>query len=190
MLNSLTRTLLLFSLLCSATAAQTKSQTSNASWRTFSSESGKFSVEMPGSPEYRVERGGQPGRPLTFPLHYLITDSEVYAISYMDVPESGKSVGERLEDGLSSMVRGYARREGKEVSRRKFTSSFGCPGLIWLGSTPDIPVLEVRTIGTPERVYVLACALRYTGQASRDAAGRFFDSFKVVGATCDGEKPK
>lgn len=190
MVNNLTRVLLLFTLLCPATAAQTNPQASPPSWRTFTSESGKFSVEMPGLPEYRVVRREKPGRPLTFPFYYLLTSSELYAVSYLDVPASGKSVDERLEDGLSNMVRGFTREGGKEISRRKFISSLGCPGLIWVGSTTKIPVLEVRAIGTPERAYALFHGSSNTGQAARDAAARFFDSFKVVGSTCDGEKPK
>lgn len=188
--NNLIRTLLLFSLVCSATAAQTNPQPSTSSWQTFIPKSGEFSVEMPGLPEHRVKLGSKPGDPLTFPLYHLITDTEVYAIGYLNVPRSWKSMDERLESGLSHAIRRFVRKGGKEISKSKIKSSFGCPALIWVGSNSEIPVLEARAFATPERVYLLLCASLYTGQASRDTAGRFFDSFKVIGSPCEDEKLK
>lgn len=192
MLNNLARSVLLFSLLCSVTAAQTNPQASAPAWRTFTPEGREFSVEMPGVPEHRVERKPKPGIPGTFHLYHLIpeTDTEVYVVGYIEMPSSEKNMDKRLESGLSYASGRFLSKGGKEISRRKTTSSFGCPGIIWIGSNPDIPVLEVRVFGTPGRVYLVMSASRYTEQASRDAASRFFDSFSVSGSPCEDKNRK
>ena len=192
MLYKLTRTLLLFSLLCPITAAQTNPQASNASWQAFTPAGREFAVEMPGVPEHRVEKMPKSGISGTFHLYHLIseTDSEVYVVGVIEVPLSKKDMEKRLESGLSYASGRFLGAGGKELSRRKITSSFGCPGIIWTGSNPTIPSVEARAFATPERVYLVICALRYTDQASRDEASHFFHSFSVPGSPCGDENRK
>lgn len=189
MLKNLTLTLLLFSLSCSVTVAQTNRRATAPSWRTFTPEGKEFSVEFPGQPAHRADHKSEPGISMTFHLYHLSTNSEVYAIGYVDVPPSLMNTDERLEFGVSYAAEIFISQGGKEISRRKFTSSFGCPGIIWTGSNPKIPVFEVRAFGTPKRVYVIFCLSSNSGQAPRDAFNRFVNSFKVAGSPCGDKEP-
>lgn len=186
-MKKLTRTLLLFALLCPTTAAQTGTPPA-APWRTYAPEGKEFSVEMPGVPRHRVEKITRPGVAASFHLYQLVTNSEVYFVGVIDMPPSTRSLDERLEFGINSAARQFIDGGGKEVSRRKFTSSFGCPGVAWLGTSADVPRFDAHTFVTHERIYLVVCASRHTGPEAQRVAERFLKSFNVPGAPCADKK--
>jgi hypothetical protein len=188
MLNKFILTLTLSFLSCSVTAAQAGPQGTAPSWRTFTPEGKAFSVELPGVPRHRADKISKPGVSAEFDTYQLATNSEVYFFGEMGIPPSESTPDERLEFGISKAVAGVLARGGKEISKRKITSSFGCPGVLWVGSEPGIPKWEVRAFATPEMLFVLIYASRETGQASDNNASRFFDSLKVPGSPCEKKK--
>jgi hypothetical protein len=184
MLGKLALALLLSSALCPTAAAQTGPE-----WKTFAPEGEGFSIEMPGVPEHGHDKIPWPGSSATldYDYFYVAINSDVYLVGYIDMPPSEKNMEKRLESGLNSVVRGALSKGGKEVSRRKVTSSFGCPQIAWVGSTPAIPVMEVHAFGSPSRFYIIISS---TGRGARasGAAARFLDSFKVDGSPCGDKK--
>ncbi len=104
------------------------------------------------------------------------------------MPPSEASMKERLEAGLVGMVQDYTSHGGKELAKRYITSSFGCPGIDWAGTSPPYPIMYVRMYGTSNRMYFLIFGSNATKEAARISANKFFDSFSILGSPCTDEK--
>jgi hypothetical protein len=156
---------------------------SPAVWKEFSSASGRFAIQFPGSPKESTQPAGQ------FTLNLIqLTSAFEYSVMYADYPEwandSDSAVARKILDaGLEGAVAEVHSKllEVKEVSIGKH------PGRQYVELMPDGQVLRGKTFLVGHRLYQVAITTPREEGAPADAvkfyqttAAKFLDSFRLL----------
>lgn len=153
-----------------------------AEWKDFTSEAGKFSVQMPGVPEEKTQPVNVAKLGNVNMFTYTLEQSDgAYMAAYNDYPMglfaqvSPDKVLDGARDGAVGNVEG-----GKLVSEQKITID-GYPGrdIVAEGTKGSITfVIKARIYLVNYRLYQCMAILQKDKSSSIDAA-KFLDSFKL-----------
>jgi hypothetical protein len=144
-------------------------------WQTFTSQDGKFSVELPGKPQE-----GSRSIPVgtdTMELHTfsLGTSKESYTMTFSDYPASimQTSAATLLEGALTGVV-----GQGTLVDKQSITVD-GNPGIQAEFEVPGTGYSWYKALFVEERMYQLIVIAQNKDATAQDAK-RFLDSFELM----------
>lgn len=149
----------------------------NDSWRTFTSEAGGFSIDMPGEPQASDQTTDSPLGQITFYFFQAVDGPAQYVVSYNDYPVTAEELDP--EQVLSDALEGGA--QGNEVQNAQATEVQG-----YLAKEGEIAIqgtthVWYRAILVKNRLYQLIMSAPEAGKD--DSAGnahRSIQSFKLL----------
>jgi hypothetical protein len=161
-----------------AEATQGGTSSTDGDWKTFTSQEGKFSVDMPGTPEEDNQTTSTELGDLTLHSFSLAGNGPEYAVIYTDYPEAVASANPA--DILNGAITGAA--QGSEVMNQTTIDVQGHPGVQGeFENSAGANYVWYKAIMANERQYQLIVA---TSQQAKDQyedeAIRFLDSFKLT----------
>jgi hypothetical protein len=138
-------------------------------WKVYDCPAGRFSVSAPGQPEEITEHNDTPlGRVDEHTLSWRSGDLE-WVVEYTDVPDAATTFNGAIL--FAQARRGFQKTTGQPVKNEKKLVVGPYPG---------------RTFLVDHRLYVLTVTWdKASLPADRDAANRFFESFKLAGLNSD-----
>lgn len=157
-----------------ASLAQEAAPPANPSvWKRFTSETGKFSVLMPGEVKEQAERE----------LHLFEverTQEEVrYSVAYEDFAVAIYQTTAELEDAFAGLRRTIAQENGKILAESRMTLK-GYPGIEFKLTFPkEGSTGRARVFIAKQRVYTLVVKTNREKNLTRSVDG-FFQSFQIL----------
>jgi hypothetical protein len=150
--------------------------------RVFTSEQGKFSISMPGTPKEQTQNVDTVAGKIDWIMYVVEQDNAAYAASYADFPAhivAASDPQHLLDGGIGGMVGNV---NGKLLSRQNIDLD-GYPGQEIVAEAklkdPNDATLKSRTYLVNNRLYlIMVVALR--GKVSSTEIDRFLQSFKLM----------
>ncbi|HTL90033.1 MAG TPA: hypothetical protein VL134_11580 [Leptolyngbya sp.] len=145
-------------------------------WKRFTSQQGRFSIVLPGTPKERKEGG------LT--LFELIRDDESvrYSVGFLDLPVAPGADKKIQNEVYEGVRRGAAKDQGELLSYRTIQLN-GFPGREMNFKLPDDMVAKWRVYIVNKRAYFVSVTTTQQNQAQGLATSIdvFLNSFRLVG---------
>ncbi|HKP73267.1 MAG TPA: hypothetical protein VJT82_10050, partial [Pyrinomonadaceae bacterium] len=186
MCKRMTGVLFLLFAACTLAAAQAVAPAA-ASWRTFTSTEGGFTVSFPGMPKSRTDQRSMPGWTLTRHFYELVVDSDRYVVGYTDAAPGSPGIEQRVNANLNNLVAEFIQKGGREIARHDTSVSPECMVSDWKGILTGSPssVLVMRAVATPQRSYLVMFSSNRPGAIVLSYNyKRFVESFTVTGYQC------
>ena len=150
-------------------------------WKEFSSQDGRFSVDLPGTPKQsREKRQTKFGSIDAQLVIYSASKDIFYGVAYLDYPESvvkAHRADELLDGASESAVKGV--KGGRVAGQEKILLS-GNPGRQVTIDAPGNLKLTVRMYLVKNRLYQVISSVGKDKEKEADPR-RFLDSFKFSG---------
>lgn len=161
-------------LLLFATAAW--SQSGEAGWTKYSSEAGKFSMKVPGTPE----ESSSTSKGVLLHTFKVLQRPRLYLVIYSDYPDADLELktSNRLDAERDGFIKGLT--NGKLISEREITFKRGNTELPALEFTAETETVNYKSVVVLDgrRVY-FACAGSIKGTDSTSEFERFLGSFTL-----------
>lgn len=140
----------------------------------FTSAEGRFSVRMPGAPEYRLVTVDSAD---PMPLHKWTVQrgTTTFMVAYADIPVEGREASEILAGARESVL---SKPERKLLSERS-VSLGGSPGIEVEIGAPDSFRMKIRVFLVGARLYQIIVAIR-SRDRFRASEMDFLESFQVL----------
>lgn len=174
---------LAFFLSCSANVS---SQTTKSAieWREFKSDTGGFTIKVPGSPtiqDYPLQKGPLQ---LTRHAHSLTHESFVFHFEYIDYPKGYVDPSLSLEGGISGLRHTIVNDGGTLLGETNVTRG-NCSGreatFLFQPKRPNHPQFwHARIFLSGQRMYLMIFTADDDAPAAREIGRTFLDSFKVT----------
>ena len=154
-------------------------------WRLFKSTEGRFSVEIPGTPQIDTQSVDTPAGKIFF-TKFILQTASTYGVIYADYPtkiEGSATINRILNDGAKNAA---ASVNAELLSMTEITVD-GYPGRLLLEQMRDGSTMSVKMVVVGQRLYQVAVTLPSPSRMAPEqkaiyesAANKFLDSFKIT----------
>lgn len=141
-----------------------------SSWEKVYSSTGKFTVNMPGTPQEETEKDGSVSSSYT-----LKSDSEYYRVAYFDLSELGKLTPAQVNQLLELVPSKFVESSGAKLSGIRNIALAGNPGKEFnFGINPQLAG-KGRVYVSNNKLYLLVVVTPEQANAAN-----FFNSFRLI----------
>ena len=152
-----------------------------ATWQDFTSDDGRFTIQMPGSPAQQ----SQPMMGTTMHLFSVESPDLMYGVGYADMPIPGleRESAMQIDNRLNGAVQGSVNNIRGKLTRQASVTLGSYPGKEYEANLPDgRGIIRSRIYFVGKRLYMLMVAGK-PNLVQSDDTKKFIGSFKLVTAT-------
>jgi hypothetical protein len=153
-------------------------------WKDFTSKEGRFTVKTPDEPLSKKKTTATPFGKTEMTMFggaLSADDGIAYVVGYLDLPKGVAKTIEKDDDGLETILKGFARAipDGKVIAVKKTTLGANVGREAEIEALGGASVVRTRAYLVDGRVYIVM-VMSPKDAADNAVIDRFFDSFQLT----------